>query len=382
MDVYEIARSLLSAPYAVKADGTVLSATGKETGWTGVKKVDGRLALRWDGRVLTDDWWQERVTSIAEWRNVKDVCSCRSFEGGLLENGDLTWVNVGSIGQLRYGHKAAGWTDVERLAITRDPYDPERSYADYAVGFRADGTMRVAYMGGGEDRSREIEELLNSIGGVKKISEDCRALGSNGKIYDFGTRNMGKVEKGTFVDFDVPAKGGAIMGCDGCVLLESGTVQVPEGTYEAAHGPEWYDILAISAAFLPIETGRHILLALRKDGQVLLAERYGQEPVSAAEWKLFDGLDTLPVEWEAAKERCVAEGVRLDREEEDGAFMTAVKKLAEDRLWAKQALEEMKKELAQTRGLFSGGRRKALEEDIARQEKRLAELEEAWKKYE
>lgn len=380
MEVYEIARSLLCAPYAVKADGAVLSADGKETDWTGVKKVSGRLALRWDGRVLTDGWWPERVDAIAEWRNVKDVCSCRSFEGGLLENGDLTWVNVGSIGQLRYGHKAADWTDVERLVITRDPYDHQQSYADYAVGFRADGTVRVAYMGGGEDRSREIEGLLNSIGGVKKISEDCRALSAEGKIYDFGTRRMGKVEKGVFADFDLPAKDGAVMGCDGCVLLESGTVQVPEGTYEAAHGPEWHDILTLSAAFLPIETGRHILMALRKDGRVLLAERYGNEPADTSDWKIFDSLDTLPGEREAEQERCIAEGLRLDREEEQ-AQTKALKQLVEERLYTKQALERLKKELDETHGLFSGGRRKKLEEDIAFQEQRLSELETELKKH-
>ena len=382
METYEMVRGLLCAPYAVKADGTVFSADGKGADWTGVKKVAGKLALRWDGRVLSDGWWQERAEAIARWRNVKDVSDCYPIEGALLENGDLTWVSHGRIGHLRYGYGSPGWTDVDAFVITRDPYDEERSYADYAVGFRADGTVRVAYMGGGEDRSREIEEQLNSIGGVKKISADCRALAFNGKIYDFGTRNMGKAAKGVFADFDVPVKDGAVTGCDGCVLLESGIVQVPEGTYGAALGPEWHDILSISAAFLPIETGRHILMALRKDGRVLLAERYGNEPADTSDWKLFDSLDTLPAKRETARERCVEEGLRLDREEEEKVRTRELKRLTEERLYAKQALEQMKKELAQTHGLFSGGKRKKLEEDIAVQEKRLTELEEELKKHE
>lgn len=381
MNVFEIARSLLSAPYGVRADGTVFSVGGEETGWTGVKKVAGKMALRWDGRVLTDGWWEERNRAITQWRRVKDISDCHPLEGALLENGDLTWINHGSIGHLTCGHLRAGWTDVERFAITRDPYDRERSYADYAVGFRADDTVRVAYMGGGEDRSREIEEFLNGFGGVKKVSEDCRVLTADGAIYDFGTRKLGKKEKGTFADFDLPAGSGAVMARDGCVLLEDGTVQLPEGTYEAATGPEWHDILTISTAFLPIETGRHILMALRKDGQVFLAERYGNEPADTSGWKLFDSLDTLPGEWEGAKERCIAEGFRLDREEEERARRAALKRLTEERLYAKLALEQMKRELTQIHGLFSGGKRKKLEEDIAAQEKRLAELEEELKKY-
>lgn len=374
-ETVEIARGLLSAPYAVKADGFVFSAEGTATEWTGVKKVVGKLALRWDGRVLTDGWWEERVKAITGWRRVKDISECYPVEGALLENGDLTWINQGSIGGLSYGHKSAGWTDVDRFVVTRDTYSTL-----YAVGFRADGTVRVAYMGGSEDRSREIGEFLNSLDGIKKISGDCRVLASDGTIRDFGTRNMGKVEKGSFADFDVPEKGGAIMGCDGCILLDNGSVQVPEGQYPGAE--TWCDILAISTTFLPVETGRHILMALRKDGQVLLAERHGKEPVYTTEWKLFERLDTLPDEWGAAKERCIAEGIRLDEEEKNRALVMAVKRLAEERVYTELALERMRAELAGARGLFSGGRRKKLEEDIAAQERRLAELEEEWKKYE
>lgn len=373
----EIARGLLCAPYAVKADGFVFSAEGNAVEWTGVKKVVGKLALRWDGRVLTDGWWEERVKAISQWRKVKDISECYPVEGALLENGDLTWINQGSIGQLSYGHRSAGWTDVERLVITRDACSTL-----YAVGFRADGSVGVAYMGGYEDRSREIEEFLSGLGGIKKISKDCRVLTEAGTVYDFSVPQKTRKEKGSFTDFDLPASDGAVMAGDGCVLLADGTVRVPEGAYCKAASPEWHDIIAISTTFLPIETGRHILMALRKDGQVLLAERYGQEPVCTAERRLFESLDTLSDEWEAAKERCIAEGIRLDREEEKKALAMTVKRLAEERLCTKQALERMKKELAGTRGLFSGGRRQKLAEDIASQEKRLAELEEEWKKYE
>ena len=382
MNVCERAQELLCAPYALRADGTVLSVDGREIGWSGVKKVSGRLALRWDGRVLTDGRWQERAEAIARWRKVKDVCCCHPIEAALLENGDLTWVRHEGVGQLRYGHTAAGWTDVESLVITRDPYDRERSYADYAVGFRADGTVRAAYLGGGEDRSREIEALLGSLGGVRKISQDCRALAADGTVYDFGTRRMGKKEAGRFADFDLPAKEGALEAWDGCLLLEDGGVRVPDGLYPKAAEPEWRDIVAISGTFLPIETGRHVLMALRADGQVLAAEKYGHEPVDTSGWKLFDSLDALPAQRESARQRCLEEGLQLDREEEEKARIRELKRLTEDRAYTRLAIERMKKELAQTRGLFSGGRRKKLEEDVAVQEKRLAEVEEELKKYE
>jgi len=375
MDRYELARTLLCGSYALRADGTVLSAEGGETGWTGVKKLCGSLALRWDGRVLCGGRWAERSDAIGKWRKVKDISCCGPIEAALLESGELTWLRWKQPGHLVYGHCDPQWTDVERFVVTCDPYSEEQSYADYAVGFRADGTARVAYLGGGENRSREIEELLHAVGAVQ-VDGKCRALSADGKIHHFGTRNMGKTEKGVFADFDLPAAAGAVMVCDNCLLLKDGTVRTPEGLYTDTAGEEWRDILAISTDFLPVETGRHILLALRKDGRVLLAERYGHVTADTSEWKLFDSLDTLEEEREAAKERCLAEGFVLDRQEAEQARKKQVERLLRDRDAYRAALERLKQELAQTRGPFAGGRRKKLEQEIAECEQRLKELEE------
>ena len=49
MDRYDEMRTLLCAPYAVQAGGTVLSAAGETLPWQGVKKVCGGPELSLNG---------------------------------------------------------------------------------------------------------------------------------------------------------------------------------------------------------------------------------------------------------------------------------------------------------------------------------------------
>lgn len=363
MNAYEDMKILLCAPYAVKADGTVLSVSNRRQEWTGVKKVCGDMALRWDGRVLTDDRYEERAAAIAKWRKVKDIACCGEIEGALLEDGSLVWIRS-RIGQLTYGSHEAGWTDVERLFITRDIYDMNVCYGEYAVGLREDGTARVAYLGGGGDNSRGIESMLNGVGRVERISEDCRALMKDGKVWDFSTRHGGDKSTCPFPGYDRTE--------DGCVLLEDGTVQVPLGWYPGAES--WRSIVCISGCFLPIETGRHILMGLRKDGQVLLAERYGNAPVNTADWKLFDHPDTFAWEREKAALACISEGEGLDLREQLEQELTERMELIRETTQIEASLEEKKAALARAKGPFSASKREGLERDIRILENRLNEL--------
>lgn len=363
MDRYDEMRTLLCAPYAVQAGGTVLSAAGETLPWQGVKKVCGRLALRWDGRVLTDDRHEERAGAVAQWRKVKDVACRGEIEGALLENGDLVWIRSRP-GQLSYGSRQTDWTDVDALFITLDPYDERRSYADYAVGLRADGSARVACLGGGEDRSRDIEALLNSLGGVERVSGDCRAMAADGTVRDFSTRNMGKLSREPIPGYDRTE--------DGCVLQADGTVRVPEGQYPGAE--EWRSILCISGCFLPIETGRHILMALGKDGRVRVAERYGNVPADTSEWKLFNHPDTFNWEREVARSFCIMEGEELDICEESRRRLEKMQALTRDKVYAEAALAEAQAALAGARGIFSRKKRARLEAEIAGLVQRLDEI--------
>lgn len=365
MNAYEDMKILLCAPYAVKADGTVLSVGGRSQSWSGVKKVCGDMALRWDGRVLTHDLHEERAAAIAKWRKVKDIACCGEIEGALLEDGDLVWIRS-RIGQLAYGSREAGWTDVDTLFITRDMYDMNCCYGEYAVGLRGDGTVRVAFLGGGVDRSREIESMLNGVGRVRRISEDCRALMTDGTVWDFSTRHAGSKSNCPFPGPDRTE--------DGCVLLEDGRVQVPPEWYPGAE--EWRQIVCISGCFLPIETGRHILMALRKDGQVLIAERYGNVPVSTSDWKLFDHPDTFAWEREKAALACISEGEGLDLREQLEQELTERLELIRETTQIEASLAEKKTALARTRGPFSASKRTGLERDIRILENRLRELNE------
>lgn len=363
MDGMQEMRRLLCAPYAVRADGTVLSADGTENSWTGVKKVCGRLALRWDGRVLTDERHIQRAEAVAKWRQVKDIAVCGDMEGALLEDGRLVWIRSG-LSNLTYGSRSDGWTDVEELFLAADPYNHERSYADYGVGLRADGSVRVAYLGGSVDRSREIEGLLNTLGGIEAISGDCRALAADGSVWNFGTKGMGKRSDAPIPGFNRTE--------DGCVLLDSGTVQVPEGQYPGVE--EWRNVVCISGCFLPVEIGRHILMGLRKDGRVLLAERYGHVTADVSDWKLFDHPDTFLWEREKARSFCIMEGEELDICEEHERQLSRMQALTRDRVCAEAALAEAQVALAGARGPFSRKKRERLEGEIARLVHRLEEI--------
>lgn len=365
MNPYEDMKSLLCAPCAVKADGTVLSADGRRQEWTGVKKVQGDMALRWDGRVLTYDRHQERFEAISKWRKVKDIACCGELEGALLENGDLVWLRS-RIGQLTHGSRAAGWTDVERLFITRDMYETDVCYGEYAVGLRADGTVRAVFLGGSIDNSRGIESMFAGVGRVERISEDCRALMTDGTVWEFTTRHPSRKSACPFPGFDRTE--------DGCVLLEDGTVQVPPDWYPGAE--KWRQIVCISGCFLPIETGRHVLMALRKDGQVLMAERYGNVPADTSDWKLFGHPDTFAWEREKAALACISEGEGLDLREQLERELTERMELVKEQTVTESVLEDTRKKLARTKGPFSAGKRQQLEREIHILESRLRELEE------
>ena len=363
MNVYEDPRGLLSAPYAVKADGTVLSAGDREQSWTGVKTVCGRLALRWDGRVLTDEEQGERAEAVAQWRGVREVACCGGIECALLAGGELVWLHRG-IGQLRYGHRSDGWTDVTRLFVTADPCG-SGNYADYAVGIREDGSARVAYLGGSTDRSRELEGQLKDIGPIDRLSEDCRVQSGDGRVWDLSTRGKNNPCTDPIPGYDRTA--------DGCLLLEDGRVQVPPGQYPGAE--QWRQILCVSGCFLPIETGRHLLMALRRDGRVLLAERYGHVPADTSEWKLFDHPDTFAWEREKTALACISEGESLDlRERLEWELEESLERIRRETL-AAAALQQARETLARTRGPFSGKKREKLQREIARLEEELSRKE-------
>ncbi len=373
MDNMELARGLLSGQYAIRSDGVVLSSSG-DCDWTGVKKICGDFALRWDGRVLCKKraGWRHDDEDVVSWRGIRDLvvlddCIVASREDGSLQV-ELNY----------YTHMtnqevfAVCWPGVQQLTITKNLSTWKGLRENYLIGLWPDGRAEVLNMGNTTSHSSEISKMLADFGPVKKVSGDYRALSFDGRVLDFTPGKGGSIAKGRFTDFDIPADGNIVMRSGDCVLKTNGTVLVPEDRYNAA--AEWRDIIAISNY-----SYSGILLGLESGGGVKLAAKFDYDrdclQVDASDWKLFGSLDTLADELEQTRLRTIEEGKLLDVEDAEKALAEKIAKLHSRRKEALGDIEWGKKELLAANGIFKRKRRKDMLAYLLRAEDRFREAE-------
>ncbi len=159
-------------------------------------------------------------------------------------------------------------------------------------------------------------------------------------------------------------------------LKADGTVvAVGDNEYGQCTVSGWTDVVAITAG--PFHT-----VGLKVDGTVVAVGNNRFKQCNVNGWKLFDNTDPIAQEikkafWEITEEAapCAAEEeTRRKAVEEEAKRQAAEAARAQRRTELGSELSSVKTELANTKGLFSGGKKRKLQERIAEVEQELQKL--------
>ena len=311
------------------------------------------LGLKVDGSVVATGKNDYGQCNVAAWRDIIAVCAGDDHAIGLKYDGTVVATGNNSSGQC----DTAAWTDI--IAISAG--------LDYTVGLKADGT--VVAVGNKKYRQCDVDKWTDIVA-ISAHGLHTVGLKSDGTVVGCGGGNFGQYDfrkwsgiiaigtgagctTGLKADGTVVHLGNAkIWGLDdwkdiiavdfgdGFVMglkFDGTVVSAGDSSYGALK--EWSDIVSISG-------GSTHAVGLKSDGTVVAIDRFTnidwQKNVdgesNVGEWKLFDNLDTLEKERIAA---LIGERTRLESE------------------------------LASLKGLFTGKRRRQIENRLAQIESRL-----------
>ena len=349
------ANAMIAARYmrtvGLRADGTVVAVGSnyhggcEVSGWTDIVAVAAgdlhTVGLRSDGTVVAtehtgDQKYYYGQCNVSGWTDIVAVAAGFGHTVGLRADGMVVAAGLNKFGPC----DVSSWTDI--VAVAAGDH--------YTVGLRSDGTVvATEYTGNQQYYHGQCE-----VSGWTEIV--AVAAG--------GSHTVGLRSDGTVV-----------------ATKYTGNQQYNHGECEVSG---WTDIVAVAA-------GSYHTVGLRSDGTVVATEYtgaridyHGQCEVSG--WKLFNSFETIEAERKATAERAEAEQKAAEekREAERKAAIernaTAEKAEAERRLKAEKSESLIKErnrllvEKAKLTGLFTGRRRREIEERLAQIDAELKKL--------
>ena len=327
----------------LKFDGTVVACGSNYcgifnvSGWTDIVAVaaGGRhtVGLKSDGTVVACGWNERSQCNVSGWIAIVAVAAGGYHTVGLKSDGTVVACGWNERGQCN----VSGWTDI--VAIAAGTF--------HTVGLKSDGT--VVACGDNEYGQCDVSGWADIVA-VAAGSRHTVGLKSDGTVVACGDNAFGQCDVSGWKDIVAVAAGGRHtvgLKSDGtvvaCGLNKSGQCNVSG----------WTDIVAVAAG------SRHAV-GLKSDGTVVACgyNKNGQCDVSG--WKLFDNFDDVVnrAVAEEEKRKAAAEKRRLDRI----AALEAEK-------------QRIETELPHIKGLFSGGKRRDMENRLAEIEAELKRLE-------
>ena len=230
----------------------------------------------------------------------------------------------------------------------------------YTVGLKPDGTVLTT----GDNAWGQLTENWKNIVAVAAGEQDVLGLSSSGTVLSTGGsgRSLNSSE-GRFVSIAYGSVHAVGLRADGTVVAVGNNV-----TGQCDVG-DWDHIVAIAA-------GEHHTVALRSDGTVLSTEFHTESALYRSSdhgqcrvkgWKLFSSADTLKAEREEGRKRIArerqeaAERAERERKEAEERAERQRRERVESLTAERSAL---KTELSNLKGLFSGKRRKEIEERL------------------
>ena len=326
----------------LKPDGTVVTCGGYEydkcnlSGWTDIVEIaDGgfhTVGLKSDGTVVTCGGTAYGQCDVSGWTDIVAVAAGLHHTVGLKPDGTVMICGDNECGQCNVSR----WTDIVEIATS----------CAHTVGLKSDGTVVAC---GDNEYGRCNVSGWTDIVAVAAACGHTVGLKSDGTVVACGDDRHGRCDVSEWKDIVAVATTDAhTVG-----LKSDGTVVTcGDNKYGQCNVSGWTDIVEIA-------TSHAHTVGLKSDGTVVACgdNEYGRCDVS--EWKLFDNFDDVVnrAVAEEEKRKAAAEKWRLDR-------IAALK--AE-----KQRIET---ELPRIKGLFSGGKRRDMENRLAEIEKELRDL--------
>ena len=388
----------LSRTVGLCSDGTVVACGDNGDGacnvsdWTDVAAIacnsNHTVGLRIDGTVLACGRNEDGQCNVSDWTYVVAIACGNKHTAGLRADGTVI-----ACGNNKYGQcDVSDWTDV--IAIACDDY--------HTVGLCANGT--VLAKGDNEDGECDISDWSNIVaitcGGGYTVG-----LRSDGTVLACGWNTEGECNTSDWTNI-------AAVACYTIAtvgLRSDGTVVACGDNGDGqCNTLDWINAVALACGYAHT-------VCLRADGTVVACgdKKYGRCNVS--DWKLFDSFDDV-VKRAAVyaenqrvwRERLRAEQVSAQKEEEErrkeeeerfrakeeqrkaAAKKREAERKAEeekrkaaaekqrlDRIAALEAeKQQIETELPHIKGLFSGGKRRDMENRLAEIERELKKLAE------
>ena len=294
------------------------------------------VGLKADGTVVATQFEETRLRKhdgqcdVSGWRDIVAISAGYNHTVALKADGRLVAVGYNGCGEIN----VSGWRDI--VAVSTGKY--------HTVGLKADGTVVATKYG---DQTHY-----------------------NGQCDVSGWRDIVAVSTGEYHTVGLKA--------DGTVVATKYTGD-PMFYHGQCDVSDWRDIVAVSA-------GKDHTVGLKADGTVVAVgnDLYGKRAVSG--WKLFVNVEQA---WQQNKARieqmrkAAAERAEAERKaaaERAEAERKAAVERAEAERQAKianlnQKKTDLRAELANLRGLFTGKRRREMEAQIAKADEQLAALQ-------
>ena len=320
----------------LKSDGTVVACGPNWSGqcdvshWTGIVAIaasdDHTVGLKSDGTVVACGANTDSRCDVSGWADVVAVSAGGGHTVGLKSDGTVVACGRNWSGQCDVSH----WTGIVAIAASDD----------HTVGLKSDGTVVAC---GGNGRGQCDVSHWTGIVAIAAGTLHTVGLKSDGTVVACGANTDSRCDVSDWADIvEIAASDDHTVG-----LKSDGTVVAcGDNGRGQCDVSEWTGIVAIAAGTLHT-------VGLKSDGTVVACGANTDSQCDVSGWKLFDNFDDVV-------NRAVAEAEkqRLDRI----AALEAEK-------------QRIATELPHIKGLFSGGKRRDMENRLAEIEIELKRLE-------
>ena len=271
--------------------------------------------------------------NVSDWKDIVAVAAGDSHTVGAKSDGTVVACGSNEYGQCN----VSDWTNIMTVAAGRY----------HTVGLKSNGTV-LAY-GSNEYGQCNVSDWTNVVA-VAAGRYHTVGLKSDGTVLACGSDEYGQCNVSDWTNVVIVATGRYYT-----VGLKSDGTVVACGynEYGQCNVSEWEDIVAVAV-------GLWHTVELKSDGTVVACgyNKYGQCNVS--NWKLFDNFDDVV-------NRAIAE-----KEKRDARLKAAAEKQRLDKIAAlEMEMQQIETELPHVKGLFSGSKRRDMENRLAEIEKEL-----------
>ena len=336
VDIIDIAYVALSVLVGLKLDGTVVTTNSELTavvaGWSDIVAIACQeniiAGLKANGTVVTTA--SKLNAAVADWSDIVAIACQENIITGLKADGTVVTTDS------KLNAAVADWSEVVFVANEKN----------HLVGLKSDGTVVAT--------ERMVSEKVKGWSNIISITvEGYNIIGlkSDGTVVTTKTEYVAAMGWSDIVS--IACRINTIVGVksDGTVLAIGGD--------KSNHVRNWTNIEAVACSTFRIA-------GLKSDGTVITANATREESL---DWKLFKNCNTIEAERKEARQERKRRQIEAERQQQELVRQQQLKLKC-----LKEERSNLQAELPTIKGLFSGGKRKKVENRLAEIEKELKEL--------